>query len=104
MHRLHTSSEELLAFVLDGKSLLLATRQHLDRCPTCQRRMSWYQRTASGLVSWLYRSHCPSATALSYYCLPGALTDQERGWIAAHLALCPLCAREFAQTREFLEV
>jgi uncharacterized protein with PIN domain len=104
MHRLHASLEELLAFTLDGQPLLLATRQHIDRCPSCQRKLTSCQRTTQALLPKLYRSHCPSATDLSYYCLPDGLTAQERLRITEHLAHCPLCMHELAETRAFLGV
>lgn len=103
MYRPHASSEDLLAFALEGQPLRPVVQQHLDRCPTCQRQVGRYQKTAS-LIPRLYRSRCPSATALSYYCLPGALTDNEHQQIAEHLVRCPLCMHELVETREFLHV
>jgi anti-sigma factor RsiW len=104
MYRQHASSQELLAFALDGDPLSSVIRQHLDCCPSCQRRVARYQNTVGRLLPLMYRSRCPSATTLSYYCLPGALPDHERRPIAEHLVRCPLCARELAETRAFLQV
>lgn len=103
MSRQHACPEELIAFALEGEPLSLAAHQHLAGCPRCQQQVSCYQKVAACLVSRLYRSRCPSATTLSYYCLPGALSAEERHKIAEHLAHCPLCASEYAETRQLLE-
>lgn len=100
----HVSDEELLAFAFEGEPLHIAVRHHFDTCLSCQQRVAFYQRSLSSLIPRLYRLRCPSATTLSYYCLPNALSDFERRKIAEHVARCPLCARELAETREFLAV
>jgi len=104
MDRLHASAEELLAFAFEGEPLRAAAQQHFDTCLLCQQQMFSYQKKISSLISWLYRTCCPSATALSYYCLPDVLPDFERRQIAEHIVRCPLCTREVADSRKFLEV
>jgi anti-sigma factor RsiW len=102
MVRQHVSPEELQACVLDAEPLSPTSRQHLDDCPDCQREMADSQRVVTCLVSRLYRSQCPSAATLSYYCLPNALSAEEQHQVTNHLAHCPLCLAEFADTRQFL--
>lgn len=102
MVRQHVSLEELQAFVLDEEPLSPAARQHLDDCPDCQQEVAHSQQATAYLVSRLYRSQCPSTTTLSYYCLPNALTEEERHQVTNHLVNCPLCLAEFADTRQFL--
>jgi hypothetical protein len=94
--------EELLAFALEKEPLSAAAHQHLDSCSFCQHRVRSYRKLMTYAVFCLYRASCPSATTLSYYCLPGMLTENERDQIAEHLACCPLCAHELVETREFL--
>ena len=98
----HTSSEELLAFALDKEALRPAARQHLDDCPLCQDQVALYRQITAYLELHVYRSQCPSATTLSYYCLPGALTDEEYRQVTEHLARCPCCTAELAESRRFL--
>ena len=104
MVRQHISSEALLAFALEREPLSRAARQHLDGCPLCQQQVSCSQKTAAYLVSRIYRSQCPSATTLSYYCLPGVLSEEEYAQVSGHVARCPLCAAEIAESRQFLEL
>lgn len=98
----HVRLEELQAFVLDDEPLRPAARQHLDSCPVCQEQIVGTQQATSYLLTRLYRSQCPSASMLSYYCLPGALSEEDQSQVASHLAMCPLCLAEFAETRQFL--
>ena len=102
MVRQHVSLEELQALALDRVPLSPDARQHFDACPDCQHQVACIQQTTAYLVSRLYRSQCPSATTLSYYCLPNALTAEEQLQVANHLATCPFCLAEFAETRQFL--
>lgn len=99
----HTSTEELLAFLCDKEPLSRAAQHHLAHCPHCQQQVASYQESTTYLLSQLYRDDCPSAMTLSILDLPGALTNDERYQITQHLALCPLCASELAETRQFLE-
>jgi anti-sigma factor ChrR (cupin superfamily) len=103
MNRLHASQEDLLAFALDQRPLSPAVRQHLDQCDFCQEQVICYQNTVTYLLPRLYRNQCPSGSDLSYYCLPGALSETEQSQISKHLACCPLCASELAETYQFLE-
>ncbi len=102
MVRQHVSLEELQALSLEGEPLSPDARQHFDGCPDCQKLVACTQKTAAYLVSRLYRSQCPSATTLSYYCLPDALTEEEQLQVSRHLARCPLCLAEYTETRLFL--
>src|ERR1700741_3545033 len=103
MNRPHASQEDLLAFALDQTSLSPAIRQHLERCPLCQQQVTRYQQATAYLLSGLYRSQCPSGAILSYYCLPGVLSNAEHNQVSAHLAHCPLCTSEITETLQFLE-
>jgi anti-sigma factor RsiW len=98
----HVSLEELQAFVLDEESLSHEARHHLATCPDCQYQVACTRQTMAYLTSRLYRSQCPSAETLSFYCLPGALSEEEQRQVTAHLAACPLCLAEFADSRQFL--
>lgn len=102
MVRQHFGPDELLVFALEKEVLSPADRQHLENCSLCQRQAALYQKLAAYLGPRLHRTQCPSATTLSYYCLPGALTDEERRQVGEHLAGCPCCAAELAETRQFL--
>lgn len=98
----HVSLEELQAFVLDKEPLSPEARYHLTTCPDCQHQVACAQKMTAYLTSRLYRSQCPSAETLSFYCLPGALSEEEQRQVTAHLASCPLCLAEFADTCQFL--
>lgn len=102
MARQHIGPDELLAFALDKEAFSPPARQHFDACSLCQHQAALYQKFAAYLGSRFYRSQCPPATTLSYYCLPGVLTDEEHRQITEHLARCPCCAAELAETRQFL--
>ncbi|HEY0755544.1 MAG TPA: hypothetical protein VGD98_16420 [Ktedonobacteraceae bacterium] len=98
----HVSLEELQAFVLDKEPLSPAAWQHLDSCPTCQEQMANSRQITTYLLAQLYRRQCPSAATLSYYCLPGTLTEEEYSQVSDHLARCPRCLAEFTDSRRFL--
>jgi hypothetical protein len=100
----HVSFIELQAFALDGEPLSPTAREHFDACPDCQQQVTHSRKTTAYLVSRLYRSQCPPATILSYYCLPDALSEEEHREMTAHLSHCPLCLAEFATTRRFLDI
>ena len=102
MVRQHVSLEELQALSFDGVPLSPDAREHFDACPDCQQQVACDQQITAHLVSRLYRSQCPSATTLSYYCLPNTLTKEEQLAVSNHLVTCPLCLAEFAETRRFL--
>ncbi len=95
------TDEELLSFALDGTSLPSEKKTHLDKCATCQGRLSEYRQVNSALTSHLYRSQCPDGTQLSLYCA-SLLPSVQRTRIAAHILDCPLCATEVAETRRFM--
>jgi len=96
------TDEQLLGFALDGDTLPEEARNHLEQCPTCQRRLARYEQTYAYLLSRLYRSSCPSGEQLSLYCA-GFLPENERISIANHVLDCPLCAVEVTETRSFLQ-
>src|ERR1700687_5479076 len=97
-HELAPSDEELLGVVYDEELLPEKKREHLDQCGDCQQRLAIYRRTNSRLLARLYRSTCPGAVELNYYCL-GVVPEEERVAIASHLLDCPLCADEVAEIR-----
>src|SRR5258708_7102511 len=103
MVRQHISPEELQAHILDGEPLGATASQHLASCSCCQSALAQERVAIALLTSALYRQHCPSAQTLSYYCLPDALSASEHTRISQHLATCPLCQAEVAETRQFLE-
>lgn len=99
MDRVHTlSDEELLSLSYDEGELPQEKREHLDQCEVCQRRLTVYRRTNSRLLSKLYRSACPSAVELNYYCL-GVVPEEERIAIASHVLDCPACTDDVAEIR-----
>src|SRR5207248_2029963 len=93
LHELAPTNEELMSLVYNEGTLPEEEREHLEQCPICQQRLATYTRTNELLRSKLYRSLCPSAVDLNYYCL-GGLPEKERISIASHLLDCPLCADE----------
>lgn len=99
----HVSLEELQAFVLDQEPLSAAAWRHLNGCAECLEQVAHSRQATAYLVAQLYRSQCPPATTLSYYCLPGALTEEEYRQVTNHLVNCPLCLAELADTRQFLK-
>jgi hypothetical protein len=92
------TDEELMSLVYDEGTLPQEEREHLEHCPICQQRLATFTRTTELLHTKLYRSLCPSAVDLNYYCL-GGLPEKERISIASHLLNCPLCADEVEEIR-----
>lgn len=95
------TDEELLRHALDGESLPIAAKEHLEQCTLCQQRLANYTSTNDLLLSRLYRSRCPNAAILSHYCI-GMLSMDETMSVASHLEICPLCSNEVAETRLLL--
>ena len=93
--------EELLRYMLDDEPLRSGAREHLEQCSCCQQRLAAYKQTHASLLSRLYRSLCPSATQLNHYCID-LLSGEDRFSIANHLRMCPLCASEVLDIRQFL--
>ena len=82
-----------------GEEMLpVAKRDHLEQCEACQQRLASYRRLNSRLFSKLYRSACPGAVELNYYCL-GGLSQEDRVSIASHVLDCPTCADDVAEIR-----
>ncbi len=95
------TDEELLRHALDGESLPIAAKEHLEQCTLCQQRLANYTSTNDLILSRLYRSQCPDATILSHYCI-GMLSPNEVMSVVSHLEICPLCSNEVAETRLLL--
>jgi len=98
LHALAPSNEELMSVAYNEGTLPEEERKHLEQCPICQQRLATYIRTNELLRSKLYRSLCPSAVDLNFYCL-GGLPEKERISIASHILDCPLCAEEVEEIR-----
>lgn len=98
LHALAPSNEELMGLAYDEDTLPEEEQEHLEHCPICQQRLADYKDTNARMLSHLYRSLCPSAVNLNYYCL-GGLSIEGRTNIANHLLDCPLCADEVVEIR-----
>ncbi len=98
LHTLALSDEELLSVAYDEGIQSETKREHLEHCPICQERVTSYRRTNDSLLVKLYRSICPSAVELNYYCL-GGIAEELRMSIASHVLDCPLCSDEVAEIR-----
>ncbi len=98
LHALAPSNEDLMSLAYDEGTLSSEEQDHLEQCPICQERLATYKDTNSFMLSSLYRSLCPSAVDLNYYCL-GGLPVEERTSIANHLLDCPLCVGEVVEIR-----
>lgn len=101
LHSIAPDDEELLRFALDGEPLREEAREHLALCETCQQRLAMFKQVNTALTAHLYRSQCPSAEQLSFYCAD-LLPASDRAHIAAHILDCPLCSAEVADTRRFM--
>ncbi len=97
-HTLAPSDEELLGVAYDEEILPDEKREHLEHCEACQQRLATYRRINSRLFSKLYRSACPDAVDLNYYCL-GGLSQEARVAIASHVLDCPACADDVVEIR-----
>ena len=98
MHASALSEEELMSVAYDDDMISADQRAHLEQCSICQQQLAMYTTTNALLRSKLYRTLCPSAVNLNYYCL-GAVSEEERMQIASHLLDCPACADEVAEIR-----
>jgi hypothetical protein len=98
LHALAPSNEELMGLAYDEDTLPEEEQEHLEHCPICQQRLADYKDTNARMLSHVYRSLCPSAVNLNYYCL-GGLSVEGRTNIANHLLDCPLCAGEVVEIR-----
>jgi hypothetical protein len=101
LHSMAPTAEELLRYTLDDEPLATEVQEHLERCGICQQRLAVYQRTNNFLLTKLYRSQCPDVTTLSHYCAELLPANQAIS-ITEHLAVCPLCTAEAAETRNVL--
>src|SRR2546421_3390469 len=98
LHALAPSNEELMSVAYNEGTLPEEERKHLEQFLICQQRLATYIRINELLRSKLYRSLCPSAVDLNFYCL-GGLPEKERISIASHILDCPLCAEEVEEIR-----
>ncbi len=98
MHTSALSDEELMSVAYDEADLTPEQREHLAHCSICQEQLAMYTNINTRLLAKLYRSICPSAVNLNYYCL-GMVSDEERMHIASHLLDCPACTDEVAEIR-----
>ena len=99
MHPSALSDEDLMSVAYDEDTLSPEQHAHLAECPLCKQQLALYTSTTETLQAKLYRSICPSAVRLSYYCL-GVVPEEERMHIASHLLDCPACAAEVAEIRQ----
>ena len=77
MHASALSEEELMSVAYDDDILSADQRTHLEQCTICQQQLAMYTTTNELLSSKLYRTLCPSAVNLNYYCL-GVVSEEER--------------------------
>ncbi|HLZ61479.1 MAG TPA: hypothetical protein VKR06_31405 [Ktedonosporobacter sp.] len=101
LHSMAPNDEELLSLALDGKPLHPGAKEHFEQCPVCQQRLANYKRFDEVLIARLYRSQCPSATQLNFYCA-NLLAVEEVMAITDHLEICPLCVSEVKDIRKIL--
>lgn len=102
LHEAAPSDEMLIGFALDGEALPEHEQNHLEHCPTCQKRVAYYQRSHAALVARFYRTQCPPGTNLSLFAM-GMLQKPERQRITDHLAICPLCSDEVEESYSFIQ-
>jgi hypothetical protein len=95
------SDEELVRHALDGETLSVAAKEHLELCIFCQQRLASYTSTNNLLLSYFYRSQCPDSTILSHYCMDMLSVDKAMS-VTNHLDMCPLCTDEVAEVRLLL--
>lgn len=93
------SVEELMGLVYGEAELSQDRQQHLNGCAICQQELKSYQRMHGRMLTRLYRSLCPDATRLHFYCLD-MVPVEERTSIASHLLDCLRCADEVVVIRQ----
>lgn len=97
-HALALSNEELVSIAYNEDTLSQEEQEHLAQCSICQQKLALYTRTNTQLLTKLYRSVCPSAVDLNYYCL-GMIPDAQKMSIASHILDCPSCADDVTLIR-----
>lgn len=102
-HSMAPDDEELLRYVLDDGPLSEDQQAHIAQCSICQERIATYTQTNTFLLSTLYRSQCPSATELNFYCAQNILSPEDVFHIDAHIRQCPVCATEVADIKRVLK-
>jgi hypothetical protein len=75
---------------------------HIQNCPYCAERASQMALFQNRLRARLYRSTCPSSMELGDYHL-GLLPKPQELVIAQHVRECPLCRREVAELKNFMD-
>ena len=103
LHSMTPNDETLLRYALDDELLPRETQSHLGQCVICQQRIADYKDLNKLLISRQYRSECPSAMDLNFFCEHLLPIDDIRR-IDRHIRQCPLCAAEFADIRCMLVV
>ena len=101
LHSNAPDDEELLRFALDEEPLRKEAQEHLAQCETCQQRLRMFKQVNNALTAKFYRSQCPSAEQISFYCAD-LLPPDDKMHIAAHILDCPLCSAEVVVTRRFM--
>lgn len=102
MNPMAPSDEEILGYVLDQDPLTADAKAHLASCSLCQQRLAYYAQFNHTLLTTLYRTQCPTAMQLNFYCAGNILSIDEIFSIAHHLKECPLCFTEVADIRKTL--
>jgi hypothetical protein len=97
-HALALSNEELMSVAHHEDTLSHKEHEHLAQCSICQQKLTTYTRTNTQLLTKLYRSVCPSAVELNYYCL-GMIPAAQIMSIASHILDCPSCADDVTLIR-----
>lgn len=97
-HAMAISDEDLMSVAYNDDTLSQEEREHLAHCPMCQKELATYTRTNTRLRTQLYRTVCPSAVDLNYYCL-GVIPAEQRTAIASHALDCPACTDDIALIR-----
>ena len=95
------NDDELLRYVLNGEALSTQAAEHMKVCHICQQRLEHYCYAQRFLQAQLYRSQCPGMTTLGSYCLR-LLPADEMYTLEQHIARCPLCQSEVADTCQAL--
>jgi hypothetical protein len=93
--------DDFIHYVLDDIAFTPEIQSHVKGCAICQQELRSYQTLESSLTAKLYRSQCPSATQLNFFCA-NMLPSDDVMQITAHLKRCPLCAHEAKELRRLL--
>ena len=75
---------------------------HIKECPFCSQRANQWTVLQNRWKEQLYRLTCPTPMELGDYHL-GLLPAPQVLVVAQHLRECPLCRREVAELKDFLD-